>query len=220
MLRNAAVDLLTFRLGSRDDLRDLIIAEMDLVISTELDRMGTYYLWQLTANYNLGTLATGDYTLDLSAAGVLGFDENSFLRAQAGSVDAPFMNLHFQDFLQEPLVSDTGTPEAWSWKTTDIMSFNCRASEPFTIFGNVYLTSASIAGTYADGTNNIENLWLKYAPDVVIGAVGERMGQNLMANEITARFNAHKVQALARCYNEDIARREQLADRATTEEGY
>ena len=217
MLRNAAVDIIASRLGKRTDLRDEIISEMDLIIGTELEKTGTYYIWQLSA-FTSASLAAGASSLSLS--GIIAFHEETPLyRSIPG--DAVLAKLHYSDAIVpvgDPSLSPTGFPEAWTWDGVDQISFDKVTDQIYNIWYRAYMAASSIAGLYSDSGTNLENSWLKYAPDLVIGATGERMAINLRAPELAQMFNAQKMAAVARCYTEDIARREAMADRATTDD--
>jgi hypothetical protein len=218
MLRDKAVDLVAFRLGQRTDLRDTIIAEMDHLIQTELSKSGHYFLWQRGSWGVLGTLMPGYMQLNMS--GVLALDEDTPLSISKFPADAKPEQLYFSDGFYPDIVPNTqprGIPGYWCWVGDGVIEFDRVADVTYAIYGRAYVTDAPLDGTYGDA-NNVENRWLRNAPDVVIAAVGRRMSMSLVGDRLFKMFDNDYQKAWNRAYTEDIARREALADRAATED--
>ncbi len=218
MLRDKVVDLITFRLGNRTDLRDVVIAEMDHIIQQELSKSGHYFLWQRGSWTVLGSLTPGYSQINLST--VLTLDEDTRVAITKSPADGEPEPLDFSDgFWPEYDGSSLaqGQPTRWCWVGDGIMEFDKIADRTYFIWGRAYGTDTSLAGTYGD-VNNIENRWLRNASDVVIAAVGRRMAMSLQSDRLFNIFNNDYDRAWKRAYTEDIARREALADRASTDD--
>lgn len=218
MLRDVAVDLIVFRLGNRPNLRAMAIAEMEHIIQTELSLSGHYFLWQLGAWGKLGELQAGDSSLTLS--GYLSIDEDTPITfaTEPPEANVPQVLTYHENFWPDtiPVTCPSGAPTYWRWIGSDVLEFDKRADVTYGIYGRGYVTDASVAGEYGT-TGNIENRWLKRAPDVVVAAVGRRLALTLGAKNLFDMFDADFQKAWTRVYTEDIARREALADRASTE---
>lgn len=219
MLRDAVVDLLTFRLGQRQNMRNAIIAEMDFIIQTELSQRGHNFLWQRQQFGVIGTLVEGETRIN--PGNVLKVDEDTPLSyiISGGGLQSPTLLTYLDGFIPRKFGANTdrGAPSAWTWIGLGVIEFDRIADQNYQICGRVYAGDPSIAGTYGDA-NNVETNWLLYGADVVIAAVGRRMALSLAADRLYAMFDNDFQTAWNRVYVEDIAQREALADRATTED--
>ena len=218
MLRDAVVDLLAYRLGQRPNMRNAIIAEMDFIIQTELSQRGHNFLWQRQPFGVISTLVAGQTRIN--PGNVLKVDEDtplSYILASGGS-QPPTVLTYLDGFIPDRFggTDNIGAPSAWTWIGLGVIEFNRIADQDYQICGRVYAGDPSIAGTYGDA-NNVETNWLRYGADVVIAAVGRRMALSLAADRLYAMFDNDFQTAWNRIYVEDIAQREALADRATTE---
>lgn len=219
MLRDAVVDLIAFRLGQRNDLRNMIIAEMDHIIQTELSQQGHNFLWQRQQFGVIGALVAGETRIN--PGNVLKLDEDTPLSyvISGGGLQTPTLLQYVDGFIPAKFGANTdrGAPSAWTWIGLGIIEFDRIADKAYNICGRVYAGDPSIAGTYGDA-NNVETNWLLYGADVVIAAVGRRMSMSLMSDRLFQMFNNDYERAWNRAYTEDIAQREALADRAATDD--
>lgn len=219
MLRDAVVDLIAFRLGQRNDLRNMIIAEMDHIIQTELSQRGHNFLWQRQPFGVIGSLVTGETRIN--PGNVLKLDEDTPLSyvISGGGLQTPTLLQYVDGFIPAKFGANTdrGAPSAWTWIGLGIIEFDRIADRIYNICGRVYAGDPSIAGTYGDA-NNVETNWLLYGADVVIAAVGRRMAMSLGADKIYAMFDNDFNKAWNRIYVEDISQREALADRASSDD--
>lgn len=219
MLRDAVVDLIAFRLGQRNDLRNIIIAEMEHIIQSELSQAGHYFLWQLGTWRKLGDLAANASTTTLS--GFLALDEDTPLTyvTEPPGIEIPQEIFYRENFWPDtiPSTQAAGPPTYWRWVGADTLEFDKKADTDYGIYGRGYVIDTSIAGSYGD-SNNIENRWLRRAADVLIAAVGTRMAQSLASPQLYQMFSQDFSKAWNRAYTADIAQREALADRATTDD--
>lgn len=220
MLRNAAVDVIATRLGNRTDLRDAIIAEMDLIMTTELDLSGVNYLWQIEQGEYLGRTIASEYRFNFafSTPSLLALveDTNLYFSVVGGSTEWQY--LEYQDWLPPVDINTLALPTYWTWGSDMLIHFDTLIQGQIDLYGKCYRRATTVAGTYSDPTNNIDNTWLRNAPDVVIAATAERMAQNIVAPELAQMFANQKTTALDRIYRQDIAKREAHADRASTDD--
>lgn len=178
MLRNTARDIVANRIGSRTDLNDRIVTEMQLV-QTRLELLDTlpWFLDKLTtgltATAGSAVIATPDGFLREKETNspdwggcVWYYDPTSGKRKPIHKED--FGKLYSSEELQT-----TGAPQYYAFVKDDIYIFPPRDVD-YTVDILHYAADAALS-------TDLENQWLKYAPDLVIAETCLYMAEHVVA---------------------------------------
>ena len=171
MLRDAAVDLMMKRLGNQTDttLRDDIINEMVQAQAAMLEG-DIFHPWFLVSEEASSQTNLGDERV-LLPANFLALWEYGGLYRYDDTLDDPYVEMGRDDWdliKQELNYSDKPTHWDIGGKYL-LMRPLADADYPLRFW---YIgRGADLSGTYGDN-NNIENVWLKWASDWLIGETG------------------------------------------------
>jgi len=105
----------------------------------------------------------------------------------------------------------------WGNATADKPKRYCLVDEEIMLFpaaDDVYelrllaaFQQTSLDGTYGDGATNVENTWLRYAPDLLIGEAGRILAGGYYRDaDAKAHFELMTASSSKRVYDETIAR--------------
>jgi hypothetical protein len=200
MLRDEVVTLLGYRLGSRTDLNDRIIAEMAYVQTFNLEGTGAFLPWFLeTEIATITTIADeertvlpDDFLAEVEDQALWLYDEDSA---------APWTELRKNDYdylrVKYPVA---GLPKQYAL-IGDYFALFPVPDDSYTIKMRYYAKDESLA------SENIENKWLKHAADLVLAETGAVMAQHLMNFDLVAKFQQDAAIARQRLYTKHEARR-------------
>ena len=172
MLRDAAVDILMKRLGNiqNEALRQDIINEMVVAQETVLEG-DVFHPWFLVSEEASSQTIIGDERVLLPTDYLMPWEYGGLFRFD-DTLDDPYVEMDREDWdiIKEQLnYSDTPTCYDIAGQYL-LMRPLADAIYPLRFW---YIgREPSLAGTYGDTATNIENNWLKYAADWLIGEVG------------------------------------------------
>lgn len=200
MLRDQLVKVLAWRLGNRKDMEERIIAEMDLAQELTLEQH-TWRPWFLAKDLEGVSLPAGESSFALPADfldevedAVLWLVEpetGGYVECQKESVedlrrfipttDRPYAYAVDKGFVKLSQAVPAALNVSWQYMAKDV------------------LMSAA----------NVETLWLKHAPDLVLAVLGaEIAGKHLQNPNLAGAFQADMGQAWQRLQALDTAKRE------------
>jgi len=202
MLLSAALTLLKFRLGSRTDadLDVLIPLEMDQT-QFELERGGEPPWFLLSSETTLTTVAAtrevavpADFLLEADDDSLRYIDANGGVtELEKGEYDASI--LYWGD--------TQGAPAGYTLTGQEFQIFPL-PDAAYTLKLR-YFAQDTLPSTMAVGATN---LWLTWAPDLLMARTGRRLASYLRDTELLAVFAQEEILAQTRLRNETIAREE------------
>lgn len=177
MTRDEVVTLLGQRFGNRTDLGSRIVTEMQLAQSTKLERHH-WLPWFLEGNVSPLTVVVGTAEIALPA-GFLGEIEDEVLWIrEPGATTYGTLDRLGKD--QIALQSDNVRPQAYTIDEANLVLMPGPPDIAYELKWRAYLADTVL-------TANVENKWLKYAPDLMIAVVGQALCHH------TQRFDALSV---------------------------
>lgn len=219
MIRDNAVDLLMKRLGNRKDtsLRDDIINEMDFVQDNILQG-GPFYPWFLLSEETYTTTTAGEHRLPLPTDFLHEWEDGTLYRKDTAATGAtnPWIELTRDDWdiLKNSYTTVAGgTPKYYDISANYFLLADT-PDDAYEIWFRYYSKADNLAGSYGDA-NNVENGWLKYAPDWFMGEVGLIIaGQYLQSDTMVQIFATQATRGKKRLYDLDISMQESNKKRA------
>ena len=204
MLRDTAVTLIKGRLANNklSGLDALIVAEMVLFQAVVMEGDRTKFWFLETLDKTLATVVDQD-TLDLADAAnyLTETDRGGFWWVDSDGNRNEIRRGDYDDMV-ELYGSDTGSPKRYAIVGSTVYLFPT-PDDVYTIWHLHYSREDSLESA------NIENAWLKYAPDWMIGGVGEIIARQYNNDEKMAqKFSEQAQQARARLVTEHTAREE------------
>lgn len=210
MLRDAAVDLMMKRLGNNSDptLRNDIINEMVQAQATVLEN-DILSPWFLVTEESAAVTTIGEERVSLPAGFILPW-EHGFLFRYDAALDDPYVEMVREDWdeIKKGLnFSDTPT----HYDIAGEYIFMRPLSDAVYPLRMRYVgRGVTLAGVY--GTNNIENVWLKYASDWLIGETGYIIADQYlqMSKGKVESFQLQAARGRDRVYKLNVAMEETL----------
>lgn len=191
MIRDDVVTLLAQRLNNRTDLNEKIVSEMILAQSVNLEQNGKFQPWFLITEYATELAEVGENRIPQPTDFLAEVEENGIQVQDTAGV---------WRFLAKGS-EDTLTVK-WAGAAAGLPRDYAFIGEHFTLFPTPdvnYPIRMRYAASQPSPTTNIENAWLKYAPDLVIAEVGEKVASLHMQNPTLAgEFKVAKAEAWAR----------------------
>jgi len=198
MLRDAAITVLTDRLGNRDDLATKAVSEMQLA-QIELEQGPNLPWFLLKKDATLSNSDSGNYDLISIPSDFIQEFEHDVLRRYDSTATRPWIKL---------FKNELGT----------IYDEGADSDDPthYAIVGDYFVLGPSVPTQsytfrlwyFGKGTvlsSNIENSWLKHAPELLISATGIKMAP-LYAPEFLSVFQGMYSAALAALISTNEAR--------------
>ena len=199
MTRDEAIALIGRRLGyaSTTDIEALIIAELKLAQTTLENDPRIARPWFLITSVTDLTTTASTYTVSLPSDFLAEHEEGGLWYYLATSEDNPYKELR-KDKLDYCLryygSEDAGEPSAYALSGSQLWIFPLPAAA-YTLKFQYYASDTELS-------TNVENDWLKYAPDLLVAEAGLLVAQDLehgngirvftqLRNEARARFNAY-----------------------------
>lgn len=214
MTRDEAVDIIMQRAGRRQDtsLRDLIISEMVLVQETTLEGGDFRPLWLIS---EVATAYTdiGDERLEIPNDFLEEWEEGALYVYDATNTDDPWIDLCKDDWdVIKDKYPGSGMPKMYD-RAGDYFLLAYTPDAQYQIKMRYYARATSLAGTYGDAAN-IENKWLKWAPDWVIAETLFVIATEYLQNPKLAEVAlAQAGRAKKRVEHRDVGARESNKDR-------
>jgi hypothetical protein len=194
MLRDAAVELMGYRLGQRDDLNDRIIAEMQFVQEMILEGTGAFTPWFLETEMSFVEFVAGEERVPVPDDFIGEIEGQHLWLYTADNTDRQYVELHKSSY------------------DILIQRYPARATpRQYAISGSYFLLAPapSEAGTlrmryYAKDfpvTSNIENQWLRHASDLFMAETCAIMADDYLQNPAMAeKFRQKAIVARDRLY--------------------
>jgi len=193
MLRNACRDLIALRLGNRTDLDAAIVAEMQLAQEVVMEGSGQFTPWFLETELATSSCEANEERLALPTDFLAEVEEQP-LWLYDSTAAQPFTELKKDSYdvlLQQ--YPEAGRPRAYAL-TEGYFLLKPTPDVVYSFKTRYYAMAESLS-------SNIENDWLKYAPDLMIAVVGEVMaGKYLQNPQLAATFKTDVASAWARLY--------------------
>lgn len=200
MLRDAAVELIKSRIGNRTDLDTAIVTEMQQAQTTALERNGIFYPWFLeTELITLGTTEAGTETLALPSNWLAEIEEQSMWIYDA-TLDVPFFELKkgaYDVALQR--FPANAKPQRYSLNKNNLLLKP--TPDAAYVIQTRYFAVDDVLNV------DIENDWLKYASDWLIGETGIIIARDyIQDDQMAQRFVAAAQRGRDRVFIENEAR--------------
>lgn len=197
MLRDDLFALLAQRLGNRQDLIPRMETEVLLLQDTKLEQ-NVWLPWFLETDTVWTVTVQGDEKVQLPADFLGEIEEQALWRVDGANL-IPLQKMDYDDMLAR--FSAEGTPRAYAVGNGYIFLWPVPIEE--ITLRMRYLARAEPL------TSNIENVWLKYASDVVIAELGAVLAkQHMQHGELAATFAEDARLAWDRLYKVHIGRQE------------
>lgn len=200
MLRDDAVNLIALQLGNRTDLNATIITAMQLVQDTELEATGVLMPWFLLTESASTVLAAGEARVALPNDFILE-DEDWGLGIEDENGVIKWLRKEDYDVLQATYGDGTGKPKYYSLNGSYFYMFPKNPDADEVIHMRYYARADNIT------SGNIENAWLKHAPDAVMAYTGFYIADRILQNaELASKFAAAKQAAFVRLVTHNESR--------------
>jgi hypothetical protein len=200
MLRDEAVSLIALQLGNRTDLNTTIVQVMQLVQDTELEQTGVMLPWFLLSEDSTTTIAPGVRRVALPNDFILE-DEDWGLGRENDNGDVVWLEKCDYDVLLQKFRECAGPLQAYSINGGYYYLFPVNNDAAEVLHMRYYAKAESVADS------NIENAWLKHAPDALIAFTGYYLAARVLQNmELASIFQAAKQAAFVRLANLNEAR--------------
>jgi hypothetical protein len=183
MLRDAAVDILMKRLGNQQNpaLRQDIINEMVIAQETVLEG-DIFHPWFLVSEEASNSTIVGDERVLLPDNFIALWEEAGLYRYDA-NLDDPYVEMDREDWsLIKKELNYSDTPTHWDIGGVYLL-MRPLADAVYPLRFWYIGREPSLAGTYgatAGTDGNIENNWLKYAADWLLGETGIVIGEQYL----------------------------------------
>jgi hypothetical protein len=201
MLRDSAVSLIATRLGNRTDLDSRIVAEMQYV-QEMLENREYLPVFLLSDITSLATVADQDY-VSLPSDFLREYEEGNlwYYDSTVSAGVSPWKEMSkrpVQD-VKEGYSLTTDSPEVYALLSDKII-VGPVPNAAYTLKFYYYARDAVLS-------SNIENQWLKYAPDLMIALTGLQVATFIQDATMINTFGAMATDADTRFMNADQARR-------------
>lgn len=200
MVRDQLVKVLAWRLGNRKDMEERIIAEMDLAQELTLEQH-TWRPWFLAKDLEGVSLAAGESSFALPAD-FLDEVEDAVLWLVEPETGG-YIECHKEGVEDlRRFIPTTGRPYAYA------------VDKGFVKLSQAVPAALNVSWQYMAkdvlmSAANVETLWLKHAPDLVLAVIGaEIAGKHLQNPNLARAFQADVGQAWQRLQALDTAKRE------------
>jgi len=212
MKRDEALDILLARAGQRQGdttLKDQLVKEMKMVqkdfeysgVDLPIEQGGgVFWPWFLLSEISTGDIIEGTHKISVPDDFIMGWEYGA-LWLYDSNKDDPWKLLEkaSYDYLRANYSEDLAEPVAYALSGDNFYLFP--ASDGEYQLKIIYYQAAQELGT------NIENVWLFYAPQLLIAKVGEIMaGMYLHDQNLQNRFLRQMAEQSVKTYNATVAR--------------
>jgi hypothetical protein len=200
MLRDDVVKLLAWRLGSRKNFTDRILAEMEYAQRSVLET-NEWLPWFLETEMANTTTVAGDNRVALPDDFLLEIEEQHLWYVNSEGKELVLGKADY-DFLQARYaLTENGEPAHYALGSQFYIFPTPDAA--YTLHLRYYAADTSMI------IDNVETKWLKHASDLVIAAAGKELAEKHMQNETLAtRYGNDLAKAWTRLLNKHIAMQE------------
>lgn len=200
MTRDEAVDTIMRRLGNwpNTDARDIIIAEMEVVIQNTLEQDPEFLPWFLLSEVYTGTTTANEERVELPPRFLQEWEDGALYIIDADNEEQPLVRDDLDVIKARTNGDGTDRPKYY-----DIVGgyyvLRPIPDDSYALKMRFYQADGTdISGSYGDA-NNVENTWLKWAADLVIGETGMVIaGQYLLSDKLEAKFAVQAAKARKR----------------------
>lgn len=203
------LDMLMARLGNRTEaaLRANVLLEMIQFQAITMEK-GPYLPFFLLVNEEPLTVTADVRAVALPSDFLRELEEDSLFILDDNSVPQPMVKGSYDELAaHHGLDADSTLPLDYCIRGTDILLFP-KSSVARTLQLSYFASDAVPADT------TTENLWLKYASDLLLAGTGEIVaGQYLQNSELSVIFAGQKMAAQDRLVRDDTARQEAARSR-------
>lgn len=206
MTRDEVVQILGWRLGDRSDMAERIIAEMKFVQRSKLEQR-EWLPWFLETELAVAETTVGEARVELPDDFLGEIEEQHlWIELEAGQPTQELIKMEYDEAKRR--FPEPGVPVAYA-VTGKYLHLFPTPLQVYQLSMRYYAADADMAAA------NVETLWLKYAPDLVIAEVGELVARKHIQNGALAdSFAKDAVVALATLYARHTARQEVNMERA------
>lgn len=202
MTRDEVVSLIAGRFGYRTDLDSKIVAELKLA-QTELE-MRPELPWFLLSEMSTTTQVSAAEERVLLPTDYLRDYEYGFLWRYDSTASDPWVELAKDDYGSlKAAHTEAGAPTKYSIRGINL-TLHPIPDASYTLKMVYYQQAAELS-------SNIENVWTKYAPAVLLNRAGIAVAQNLQDARVRAQFAEAYAAAASNMDSDTIARHETAA---------
>lgn len=207
MLRSAAVSIIQRGLGFRSDLSDEIISALQQ--AQRVFELGRSLPWFLKLEDQSFAVTSGSADIALPTSFLREVEGETFHYTDANTSDRVFLekftDLNLLKSSLDTSDTDPGKPLAYYLRKTTVAIYPERDTS-YTLTWSYY-KAADILST------DVENAWLQYAPDALIGRAGMLIAEDIGLSDpgMQARFNKFKSlyeTGWSALFSEDVLREE------------
>jgi len=187
MTRDEAVDTLMRRLGNwpNTDLRDTIIAEMVVTIQDTLEQEPMFLPWFLLSEVYTGTTTAGEERLELPPRFLQEYEDGALYIVNTDGSKSPLVRDDLDVITSR--YSGSGKPTHYDI-LGDYFILRKIPDDEYSIKIRFYQgDDSTLDGTYGD-SNNVENVWLKWAANLVIAETGVVIASQYLQSERMAQM--------------------------------
>lgn len=205
MTRDEIVALIARRVGNRTGMDDDIVEELKLA-QTQLEAEAELPWFLLSEMSTSNHVTAGEERVSLPSD-YLRHYEDGFLWYYDDTAADPWVEIPKDDYrILKAAYTGTGIPKRHALRGLNL-TLHPTPAAAYTL-KMVYFQQADPL------TTNIENVWGKYAPDVLLNRAGIAVAENLQHAEALGRFTAQYTAAKGRMDADTIARHETGATRS------
>lgn len=199
MLRSAAVTIIRRKLGFRTDLEDEIVSALQQ--AQRLFEKGRTLPWFLRQEDQTLTITSGSGEISLPTGFIRECEDEGPHYTDTDTNAVTFLekislNVGLATFAD----ADDGKPLAYTLRNTTIKVYPDRDTS-YTAYWS-YFEAADVL------TSDIENAWLQYAPDALIGRAGMLIAEDLPNKEAHGAFSQMYSEGWSAAFAETILREE------------
>lgn len=208
MLRDAAISIITSRLGERSDLTTLAIAEMQL-IQTSLEQ-APVLPWFLMKLQSGAYCTAGEEKVPVPSDFLRETEDGEsclWVQEEGGSPIPLVKNDYANVKARYP---DAGMPKQYAL-VADYFRFGPVPDAAYKLT-MLYFAADAVLST------NIENLWLKNAPELMIALTGKKLAMYIQDPGLAGVFEQDAQASYVRLHTMDVARKEAGRFRAMGED--
>lgn len=200
MLRDDVVKLLAWRLGSRKNFTDRILAEMEYAQRSVLET-NEWLPWFLETEMVNTVTTSGDNRVALPADFLLEIEEQHLWYVNSEGKELVLGKADY-DFLQARYaLTENGEPKHYALGAQFFIFPTPDAA--YTLHLRYYGADTSMV------VDNVETKWLKHASDLVIAAAGKELAEKHIQNDALAvKYENDLVKAWTRLLNKHTAMQE------------
>lgn len=204
MNRGQVIALIGKRLGNRTDLGADILIEMDLAQATALERNGRIVPWFLETEIASAPTTPGDERLPIPTDFAMEKETGGLFIYDASLGTEPWVKLTKDDY--DALLAEFQDQQTRPKKYSLGGQYFRLKPTPDAVYTVKQIYFATVTAPSLLANDNTDNLWLRYAPDLMIAVVAKVMAEKyLQDRELGASFDGDITRAWDRLNSETEA---------------